>query len=52
MKNVKLVLGMNTVVVTTLAIISTYLCIYWNINIDFPLTVITIAVVFPIVFTI
>ncbi len=51
-RNVKVVLGLNTIVVTTLAIISTYLCIYYNINIDFPLTVITIAVVFPIVFTI
>lgn len=51
-KNVKMVVGVNNIIVTTLAIISTYLCIHFGIRIDFPLTVITIAVVFPIVFTI
>lgn len=46
------ILGTNTVIAIVLAVTSTFLCIKYDFKIDFPLTVIGVAVVFPIVFSI
>jgi predicted membrane chloride channel (bestrophin family) len=46
------ILGLNTVITIILAVTSTYICITNDFKIDFPLTVIGVAVVFPIVFSI
>ena len=51
-ENFKLVINGQTVVVTVLAIISTYLARKFAITADFPLTLIGIAIVFPVVFSI
>ncbi len=40
------------VIVVALSVIATYLCIYFELFADFPLTLIGIAIVFPIVFSI
>ena len=47
-----LIINMKTLIVTLLAIASTFLCRRFGLTADFPLTLITIAVVFPIVFSI
>jgi len=46
------VIGLNSIIVACLAIASTYLSLRFNYIIDFPLTILSIAVVFPIVFSI
>ena len=46
------VLNLQTAVVAALSVISTYLCIRLGLVADFPLTIIGIAVVFPLVFSI
>jgi len=50
--SIKLIVGWNTLAVSTLTIIATYFCIENSWVVDFPLTIIGIAVVFPIVFSI
>ena len=40
------------IIIVFLSILATHLCIQYNITADFPLTIIGIAVVFPIVFSI
>jgi len=52
LKNITTILNMKTFVVTVMAIISTYFCLRYNITANFPLTLISTAVVFPIVFSI
>ncbi len=42
----------NTIIVTILSIIATYTCIYFSWQMNFPMTIIGVAVVFPIVFSI
>ena len=46
------IITVKTLVVTILAVISTYLCLEYEIYADFPLTLLSTAVVFPIVFSI
>ena len=46
------ILGFNTVVALILVIGSTVISMYFNWKVDFPLTIIGIAIVFPIVFSI
>ena len=46
------IFNINTAIVTLLAILSTYICVILELYADFPLTLIGIAVVFPIVFSI
>ena len=50
--NLNVVFGINTLVIALFAILSTYLCVLFELRINFPLTIIGIAVVFPIVFSI
>ena len=46
------IFNLKTLIVTVLAIVSTYLCIQYELIVEFSLTLVGIAVVFPIVFTI
>ncbi len=52
LKSAKQILSPNTVIVAIFSILATYLCILFQVYADFPLTLIGIAVVFPIVFSI
>jgi hypothetical protein len=46
------IFNLTTLIITTLSMFATYLCIHYGITADLPQTVIGIAVVFPIVFSI
>lgn len=50
--SIRTILSWNTLIVIILAIGATYLSIYFEWKVDFPLTIIGVAVVFPIVFSI
>ena len=52
LRSFKMIFTYNTLIVVILSVISTYVCIYYELYADFPLTLIGIAVVFPIVFSI
>ncbi|MBN2893356.1 MAG: hypothetical protein JXL97_15900 [Bacteroidales bacterium] len=52
LSSIKLIISWNTLIVILLATGATYLSIYYEWKVDFPLTIIGIAVVFPIVFSI
>ena len=46
------IINLKTIIVTVLAVVSTYLCRRFELFADFPMTLIATAVVFPIVFSI
>ncbi len=52
MKQILIIINAKTIVITALAVASTYLCRRFGITADFPMTLIATAVVFPIVFSI
>lgn len=52
LKMIALIINFKAVVVAALAVISTYLCIQFEITANFPLTLLATAIVFPIVFSI
>lgn len=52
LRSLSMIINLNTFVVTSLALASTILCEHYNIAANFPLTIIGIAIVFPIVFSI
>lgn len=52
LKTIPHVINLKAIVIAGMAMLSTYLCLRWNITADFPLTLIATAVVFPIVFSI
>jgi predicted membrane chloride channel (bestrophin family) len=52
LRSAVIILSPNTVIVALLSVFATYLCIQYEVYADFPLTLIGIAVVFPIVFSI
>jgi len=52
LKTITLLINIKAIVVASLAVLSTYLCLYWSISANFPLTLIATAIVFPIVFSI
>jgi len=52
LRSLYLIINYKTFIVTILAVASTWLCDYYNIKADFPLTLIGIAIVFPVVFSI
>jgi predicted membrane chloride channel (bestrophin family) len=52
LKSIRSIFSINTLIVSILAVFATYICIEYNLYADFPLTLIGIAVVFPIVFSI
>lgn len=49
---VTFVVNVKSVSLSVLAVVSTYLCLRYKLAADFPLTLITTAVIFPIVFSI
>lgn len=51
-KSLILIINRKTFIVALLAILSTYLCLKFKITADFPLTLVSTAVIFPIVFSI
>ena len=51
-KSIFLIINLKTIIVTVLAVVSTCLCITYDITADFPLTLIATAIIFPIVFSI
>jgi predicted membrane chloride channel (bestrophin family) len=51
-KSVFLIINYKTFIVTLLAVASTWLCGHYGFSADFPLTIIGIAIVFPVVFSI
>lgn len=52
LRSLYLIINYKTFIVTILAVISTWLCNRYNVIADFPLTLIGIAMVFPVVFSI
>jgi predicted membrane chloride channel (bestrophin family) len=52
LKSIKLIINWNSLLVVVLAIGATYASIIFDVKVNFPLTIIGIAVVFPIVFSI
>jgi len=52
MKRILLIVNLQTIVIAALAVTSTALCIHFKFEADFPLTLIAMSIVFPIVFSI
>jgi len=52
LKSFSIIINFKAVLVSILAVISTFLCHYIGLRADFPLTLVGIAIVFPIVFSI
>ena len=52
LRTITYIINGKALVVAACAVLSTYLCLQWNIVGDFPLTLIATAIVFPIVFSI
>lgn len=52
LKSFLLIINYKTIIVTTLAIISTYICIRLNLTAKFPDMLVGVAIVFPVVFSI
>jgi len=51
-RSIYLIINYKTFIVTILAVVSTWLCNYYHILAEFPLTLVGIAIVFPVVFSI
>jgi hypothetical protein len=51
-KTISFIVSIKAIVISSLAVLSTYLCLRWNISANYPLTLIATAIVFPIVFSI
>ncbi len=51
-KKARFVINAKSLTVAALAVVSTYLCRRFDLLAEFPLTIITTAVIFPIVFSI
>jgi len=52
LKSLRLIFSIHTLVITVLAVLSTYLCRKYGVTAEFPLTLIGTAIIFPIVFSI
>lgn len=52
LKQILIIINLKTIIITVLAVASTYLCRRFEIVANFPMTLIATAVVFPIVFSI
>jgi len=51
-KSIFLIVNLKTLIVTSFAVLSTFLCITYGITADFPLALIATAIIFPVVFSI
>jgi predicted membrane chloride channel (bestrophin family) len=52
LKNILSIVNYQTIIVTLLALLSTWLCVRYGLTANFPLTVVATAIIFPIVFSI
>ncbi len=52
LKTISLIINAKTIVIAGLAVLSTYLCLTFDITGNFPLTLLATAIIFPIVFSI
>ncbi len=52
LKRIVVIVNLKTIIITLLAVASTFLCRKYEVTADFPMTLIATAVVFPIVFSI
>ncbi|GAB4125067.1 MAG: hypothetical protein OHK0045_08350 [Raineya sp.] len=52
LKSLWLIINHKTILLTTLSVVTTYLCSYYNIVGDLPITLIGTAIIFPVVFSI
>jgi predicted membrane chloride channel (bestrophin family) len=52
LQSISLIINRKTLIVTSLSVVSTYICRYLDFTANFPLTLVITAVVFPIVFSI
>jgi len=52
LKTIAFIINVKAIVISAFAVLSTYLCLRWNVVANYPLTLIATAVVFPIVFSI
>ncbi len=52
LKTIRLIVNRKASLIAAGAILSTFLCRYFNLTADFPLTIIATAIIFPIVFSI
>lgn len=52
LKTIRFIVNVKAIVIAGLAVMSTYLCLRWEVIANFPLTLIATAIVFPIVFSI
>jgi ABC-type multidrug transport system fused ATPase/permease subunit len=51
-RSIYLIINYKTLILTTLAVVSTWLCNRYHVVAEFPLTLVGIAIVFPVVFSI
>jgi predicted membrane chloride channel (bestrophin family) len=52
LKTITLIINTKAIVIAGLAVLSTFLCLSFEITANFPLTLLATAIVFPIVFSI
>ena len=52
LRSLWLILNYKTLIITALSVIATYLCSYYNVIGDLPITLIGTAIIFPVVFSI
>lgn len=52
LKSLVLIINYKTIIITTLAIISSYICFHFNLTAKFPDMLVGVAIVFPVVFSI
>ena len=52
LRSIYLIINYKTFIVTALSLVSTWLCEYYQIVADFPLNIVGLAIVFPVVFSI
>ncbi len=52
LKTITLIINVKAIVIAGFAVLSTYLCLYFEFTANFPLTLLATAIVFPIVFSI
>jgi hypothetical protein len=52
LKTIAFIISIKAIVISVLAVLSTYACLRWNVTANYPLTLIATAIVFPIVFSI
>ncbi|NNC36400.1 MAG: hypothetical protein EX271_06555 [Acidimicrobiales bacterium] len=50
--NVFLIINLKSILIAALGVLSTWLCLHYELKADYPLTIIATAIIFPIVFSI